>query len=274
MFRLTVFLVMLVLMVRTGQAASVPTGPVIAETGFNDVSGIHSDGMPNSPYEFGLTIHGRSALEPGWAGTRVVSKGGSSGGQWGGTAESTDPLEGDGVLYIHDADQDMWVYRTFQVTTDVVLIDQFVRVESGGRLISRTWGPGGTPVHTRIASTWTTSGNKFFAFDGDTFGGGSYEDTGFDVVPNQWHKVSVLIDVPERAYRFFVDDQEYNGPDRLNFQNRPTSIVGNDYMAKTKAWVDLVRVSAIPEPSTLALLTIGALGLLAYGWRREDADQL
>jgi len=29
------------------------------------------------------------------------------------------------------------------------------------------------------------------------------------------------------------------------------------------------RIRVIPEPSTLALLTFGALGLLAYGWRRR-----
>jgi len=144
----------------------------------------------------------------------------------------------------------------------VVLIDQFIRVESGVTLISRTWGPGETPVHTRIASTWATSDNRFLALDD-----AGYEDSGFEVVPNQWHKVSVLIDVPEQTYRFFVDDQEYIGPDPLNFQNGPTSIVGNDYMAKNNAWVDLVRVS-VPEPSTLILLLTGAV--ILFAWYRRS----
>ena len=32
--------------------------------------------------------------------------------------------------------------------------------------------------------------------------------------------------------------------------------------------ISRIVVSRIPEPSTLALLSIGILGLIGYGWRR------
>ena len=35
----------------------------VAECGFNDASGIHSDATADSPYDFGSPIHGRSSAE-------------------------------------------------------------------------------------------------------------------------------------------------------------------------------------------------------------------
>jgi len=34
------------------------------------------------------------------------------------------------------------------------------------------------------------------------------------------------------------------------------------------SYIDSVSVTAVPEPSTVALLTAGLMGLLAYAWRK------
>ena len=50
---------------------------------------------------------------------------------------------------------------------------------------------------------------------------------------------------------------------------------GNAYVAgytasnADNADIVLVKISTIPEPSSLILLTIGAISLLAHGWRRR-----
>ena len=35
------------------------------------------------------------------------------------------------------------------------------------------------------------------------------------------------------------------------------------------SFIDNISIEPIPEPSSLALLGIGALGLMGYGWRRK-----
>ena len=69
MFRLAMIGAVGVLVVGVGNASTIPTGPVIAETGFNDASGVNTDGVPNSPYELGSALIGQPAAdEVGWAG--------------------------------------------------------------------------------------------------------------------------------------------------------------------------------------------------------------
>ena len=46
--------------------------------------------------------------------------------------------------------------------------------------------------------------------------------------------------------------------------DRNTVVSGNDFA------LDDISMNPIPEPSTLALLCVGAVGLLAYGWRRRQ----
>ena len=48
-------------------------------------------------------------------------------------------------------------------------------------------------------------------------------------------------------------------------------IDGSHQWTFTEASGVLALVTVVPEPSTLALLTAGAIGLLAYGWRRRRA---
>src|SRR5262245_9308411 len=72
-------------------------GPTyLAQSGFNDASGIHSDPVPNSPYQLGASIHGLGGPEPGWTSGWVVSDGGCGCGFHLGEAVGVPVYEGDG----------------------------------------------------------------------------------------------------------------------------------------------------------------------------------
>jgi hypothetical protein len=54
---------------------------IIAETGFNDATGVNADATPGSPYQIGATVHNRGSVEPGWSHTWVVKYGAGFGGE-------------------------------------------------------------------------------------------------------------------------------------------------------------------------------------------------
>lgn len=49
-------------------AAAGSAAHTVAETGFNDASGINSNPLQNSPYTLNSTVAGQGAGEPGWVG--------------------------------------------------------------------------------------------------------------------------------------------------------------------------------------------------------------
>ena len=48
-----------------------------------------------------------------------------------------------------------------------------------------------------------------------------------------------------------------------------TSLPGYSLSLQSTATAEQLVVSAVPEPSTLALLAAGAIGLIGYAWRRR-----
>jgi hypothetical protein len=236
--------------------------PTIAESGFNDAAGIHADPTPGSPYEFGQSIHGRSDLEPGWAERWVVSDGGSTSGQELGLAEA-DPTapEGDGVLHVSIGRfGETWVYRRWaEAQSGAFILYQHVRLPEGGWMGSR---PFEQCSLSGFGPAWGASNNRFRVMDGDGLGGGTWEDTGFSVVPMQWHEVKLVVDVSTQSWEFYVDGQRYDAPDPLDFRGSPASIRYVDYLAQDELWLDRIRITEIPEPATLSLLALGGLALL------------
>jgi len=59
---------------------------------------------------------------------------------------------------------------------------------------------------------WGASNNRFRVMDGDGLGGGTWEDTGFDVVPMQWHEVKLVVDVSTQSWQFYGDGQRHVAP--------------------------------------------------------------
>jgi hypothetical protein len=249
----------LALVVRAAPAG--PVGTTIAQAGFNTDAG----------YTIGQTIYLRGAGELGWgANTWMVAMNGTAGsGQAYAVVVDAFKLDGDGSLHVsRPGTSEQWWYRDLAAAlSEPFWIEQYVRLPANAFFQSRP-GVGGT-----VAAHWKVENGRFQVMDGTGGGSGTFEDTGLLFRPLEWQKVSLFIDPAAKTYEFYVDDQKYDSPDPLNFRGNP--LVGGvpavqrlDYLSQGEGWLDQVRVVAVPEPSTLALLGAAALGLFAFSrWR-------
>ena len=158
---------------------------LFAESGFNDQAGIHSDPTPNSPYMFTATIKNLGGSEPGWNGNTWYAGDCCNGGEGRGVAEADASLEGDGVLRMNGTPStgEAWVHRSWGVEiSQPFIIEQHVRLPTDAHFQSR---PGKGGLGSLIGPHWRVEAGKFFAMDGTGSGSGSFEDTGFVVVPDQ-----------------------------------------------------------------------------------------
>jgi len=224
-------------------------------------------------YQLNANLWGQGQSEPEW--------GTNTWGSWkdNGWAVSTGTVQAIADLDAHKGDGDLrlrgtasgqvgaWRYWDVNQTTPF-WVEQYVKITSGSTPFGGRIGTGGTVASTAVA--WAVGGGHFRALDGNGAGGGTSLDTGFAVTPMEWQKVSLLIDPTTRTYEFYVDDQRFSSPTPLRFRSNMASINHLNYLSNQQVWIDGIRVAAIPEPSTLALLAaVGAIGLATYGWRRR-----
>ena len=232
----------------------------IAQCGFN-----------STYYQLDQPLWGQGQTEPGW--------GGNTWGSWkdNGWAVSTGMVkavadstaaESDGDLHmLGTASSEVGAYRRWGThLTEPFWIEQYVRLTTGSGFGSRP-GQNGDGYHT--SASWTVKNNHFFVGDA-----GSSLDTGFDVTLMEWQKVATMIDPTTKTFEFYVNDQKYNSPHPLGFSSNIGYVDYFDYLSDQESWVDGIRVYTVPEPSTLVLLGIGAISLLAYVWRRRYAGGL
>lgn len=266
MFRLTAFLVVVLVVVGTGQAATMPTGPVVAETGFNDASGINSDGAPHSPYRLNTSLPGQPGSEPGWLGPWHQQHLNDSIP----TVQSQVAFEGDGAGWFPPISNTARQWTNPQAGR--LIVEYQMRFTAGSLSALYTYGsewPSGDP--SNVATHWEAhpDGN-ITVVDGTGSGDGADEDTGFSWVPDQWHKFTQIIDYPNQTWRFFMDDVEYAAPDPLGFRGAPPPLDGIHVLSQASAgtgvYLDELRIM-VPEPSTLTLLAMAAIGLLLGGNR-------
>lgn len=207
-----------------GATAALPVAAatIVVQTGFNDASGIHSDGAADSPYELGVTIDGQGATEPGWAGNWNTQSGSNTLG----IVQDAITYEGDGALHL---DRTLNTGRFWSdAQTGMVSVDYRVRFTTNSRTVGYTYGDSNsTGDH---ATAWRAMPDGTIdVHDGSI---GSNRDTGFSYVPDQWHRITQLIDVPNQTYRFFFDDTEYLAPELLDFRGTPTHVSGVGFLAE------------------------------------------
>jgi hypothetical protein len=226
-------------------AAPLCRGQVIAQTGFNDQTGINSNPTPNSPYTIGQTAGGRGAGEPGWADQWLMLNGGGLGGDADAIVRSTSAFEGDGGLALTLGSRGSTVARRrlAEGQTRRFILETRVNYGSVGDLL-------GIPLEEspfdadRNGPMWGVTGpvnNRYFeVFDGQSNQLGEWENTGIRQRPGEWQNVVIDVNVATQQFTFSVDGVRYNPPDPLGFQNAATQINDIAYFTTGSGWIDSV----------------------------------
>ncbi|OWK38030.1 S1C family serine protease [Fimbriiglobus ruber] len=218
---------------------AIADGTLIAESGFNDAKGINANPQPDSPFPLGKRGVEGGQGEPGWE------------TNWAGLGldrveyQSEVVYEGDGALRIHGGTVQPH-RRLSKPQTKALLIEQYVRVPSGGGFKAYVMGSDGQT--TLCGPHWGAEGGQFRVFDGDERGSGRWVDTGIDCVPDKWYKAVVLTDVKNHRWEFAVNDKKYEHTD-LHFRGRPDAIQGVNFLVENAGgmYLDALRILPAPE---------------------------
>jgi len=99
--------------------------------------------------------------------------------------------------------------------------------------------------------------------------GASYVDSGLSFTVDAWHNVLIEADFASQTFKVCIDGGDWS--DALDFVNSATTLqsVGLAAQALGRGSFDDFSLTIIPEPSTIALLCVGILSLIAYAWRRR-----
>ena len=238
---------------------------LVAETGFNDATGINSNPTPNSPYELDADLFGQAVGEqPQWLGTWTVSDPGKF------SAQSAITFEGDGTLHANRTAQGWRQWAVPQ--SEVFTVEYRVRFTENSRTIfylennSHDFINQGPVWHAFPGGEITVNDG---VGDGCGTGDCDVEDTGFQWSADTWYKVKLIVDVPDQTYRFFLNDVEYAAPDPLGFRGTPGQINRIRFLAEVSGngtYIDELRIFGVPEPSALILLGCGGIMLIRRRW--------
>lgn len=211
-----------------------PNDVTIAESGFNDAEGLGSNLASNSPYPLGFSNRSGGRGERGWSNPWPPSD----------LAEFQKQVvqEGDGALHLTGTQN--FARRLSRPLTSTFQVEQYVRLPVGGDLTCYVWN-GTEPGAYSTGPMWKVSGGKFQVLAGDESGGGNMLDSGLAFKADTWHKVKIVVDVPQRRWEFFVNDKKLKGKP-LGFRTKQTSLQELNYLTETKpgAFIDAVRISA------------------------------
>lgn len=193
----------------------------LATSGFNDATGLNSDGLTNNqPFKTGnVAGNAQGTGEPGWAGPWFMSVGSA-------VITNTVSYEGDGAIAFFQntaaADRKMSVApdASFEIDIRVMVPSTITR-----DVIFRVYDSGISSIVSAIGVQWSIGSDYTFSV-GDGIGDTSnnLENTGLKLTPGQWAQVTMIIDPVSRTWTFAVDGQQYNAPDPLGFRGNPVKL--------------------------------------------------
>ncbi len=251
----------------------------LIQSGFNDASGINSDGTTNSPFNTGnVSLHGQGGAEAGWAGPWRMSTGSA-------VVNSATTFEGDGAAKFFQntaaADRTLATAPTdpFSISFRLMLSAAPTR-----DFIFRAYDNSILPnIFSAIAVQWAINPDfELAVLDGvedSVETGGTYaEGTGMFLTAGVWHELTTVIDPVSRTWDIFLDGVEFLEPDPLGFRGVPVNIDSiqflNEIAAPEGSFVDAVTINtdlspppppppSVPEPSVSVLTALGLLGFAA-----------
>jgi hypothetical protein len=100
---------------------------------------------------------------------------------------------------------------------------------------------------------------------------GGYHSWGLTFTPNTWESVTTIVNTADQTFSIQVGARTPVTGSWSGTLHQLQSIAFVPDTSYVDAYVDNVSVTAspIPEPGSLLLLAVGALGLLVYAWRKR-----
>jgi hypothetical protein len=218
-------------------------GEIVAEAGFNDQVGLHSDPSPGSPYSLGETVYERGEAD-GWAvGWTVSADGGCCGfGSQRARALPDETFEGDGALHIVRANgaSQTWVHRRWsEPQSEIFRLQQRIRFVGGVEFTARPRLSGTENFLAGMGPNWNAVGGTFTVQDSR-----GVHDTGIPYSTDTWHDITLVIDSRNQVWEFWVDGERYEPEEPLTFRGNPAAIDTVDYISGEEVWIDEIRISS------------------------------
>ncbi len=238
---------------------------IIAQTGFNDASGINSNSTANSPYALG-SVNGAGAGETGWlapwSGSPTLS-----------TVQNSVVFEGDQALRLQPT---FSTSRALATTLfDGFYTQQFVRFDEGARFVAYTELESHPENISYEGAIWAAfPDHTFRVVDGVRDGAidAPTEITGLTWRPGLWYEVVTRVDVFNGTWDFFVNGVRYNAPDPLGFRGDTFALDRFRYLSEGtgNVYLDGLTISTIPEPSSFIYSgLVGFVGMVYVAIRRR-----
>jgi hypothetical protein len=150
--------------------------------------------------------------------------------------------EGDGAAYLTGTVN--FTRRLQKAQTGIFQVEQYVRVPPGGAMGCYVWRRDG---HVTCGPMWNMNGGLglFSVLEGnEILDAGRWREVG-PCAPNQWYKVTTIIDVPRRRWQFLVDDQKL--AENIGFRTRQNALQEINYLVENQegAFLDAIRVGPV-----------------------------